>query len=178
MSDKIWPAAGSERREDRPRSGLGTLASPEGRRDRAAEAGPVIQEPRRGRQARPVPPPRPAASQRNQRFAPQPAAERLAGSATAQRAGTGRFAGARTRPETGAPWRVPPARRTAGPRAPQAEPAQPTGTQARAPQPGALGAPHRMPFVLLLCGLLGGALVSALVISTTLAAGSFQITRF
>jgi len=36
---------------------------------------------------------------------------------------------------------------------------------------------HRMPFVLLLCGLLGGALVSALVISTTLAAGSFQITR-
>jgi hypothetical protein len=36
---------------------------------------------------------------------------------------------------------------------------------------------HRMPFVLLLCGLLGGALVSALVISTTLAAGSFRITR-
>jgi len=33
-----------------------------------------------------------------------------------------------------------------------------------------------MPFVLLLCGLLGGALVSALVISTTLAEGSFQIT--
>ena len=36
---------------------------------------------------------------------------------------------------------------------------------------------HRMPFVLLLCGLLGGALVSALVISTTLAEGSFQITK-
>ena len=35
---------------------------------------------------------------------------------------------------------------------------------------------HRAPFVLLLCGLLGGALVSALVISTTLAEGSFQIT--
>jgi hypothetical protein len=35
---------------------------------------------------------------------------------------------------------------------------------------------HRMPFMLLLCGLLGGALVSALVISTTLAEGSFQIT--
>ena len=34
-----------------------------------------------------------------------------------------------------------------------------------------------MPFVLLLCGLLGGALVSALVISTTLAEGSFQITK-
>jgi hypothetical protein len=34
-----------------------------------------------------------------------------------------------------------------------------------------------MPFVLLLCGLLGGALVSALVISTTLAEGSFEITK-
>lgn len=34
-----------------------------------------------------------------------------------------------------------------------------------------------MPFVLLLCGLLGGALVSALVISTTLAEGSYQITN-
>jgi hypothetical protein len=34
-----------------------------------------------------------------------------------------------------------------------------------------------MPFFLLLCGLLGGALVSALVISTTLASGSFEITR-
>jgi Na+-transporting NADH:ubiquinone oxidoreductase subunit NqrC len=34
-----------------------------------------------------------------------------------------------------------------------------------------------MPFVLLLCGLLGGALVSALVISTTLAEGSFQISK-
>jgi len=31
--------------------------------------------------------------------------------------------------------------------------------------------------MLLLCGLLGGALVSALVISTTLAEGSFQITK-
>jgi hypothetical protein len=34
-----------------------------------------------------------------------------------------------------------------------------------------------MPFVLLLCGLLGGALISALVISTTLAEGSYQITN-
>lgn len=33
-----------------------------------------------------------------------------------------------------------------------------------------------MPFVLMLCALLGGALVCALVISTTLAEGSFQIT--
>jgi hypothetical protein len=42
---------------------------------------------------------------------------------------------------------------------------------------GALDSTHRMPFVLLLCGLLGGALVCALVISTTLAEGSFQITK-
>jgi hypothetical protein len=34
-----------------------------------------------------------------------------------------------------------------------------------------------MPFVLLLCGLLGGALISALVISTTLAEGSFEISK-
>jgi hypothetical protein len=35
---------------------------------------------------------------------------------------------------------------------------------------------QRMPFILLLIGLLGGALVCLLVISTTLAAGSFRIT--
>jgi hypothetical protein len=35
----------------------------------------------------------------------------------------------------------------------------------------------RMPFLLLVCGLLSGALVSALVISTTLAQGSFQISQ-
>ena len=55
-----------------------------------------------------------------------------------------------------------------------------------APPPGASrgGSPavalpgtHRLPFVLLLCGLLGGALVCALVISTTLAAGSFEISK-
>jgi len=49
-----------------------------------------------------------------------------------------------------------PAPRTAGPR-----------PRSRAP---------RMPFILLLVGLLGGALVCLLVISTTLAQGSFQIT--
>jgi cell division protein FtsB len=45
--------------------------------------------------------------------------------------------------------------------------ARPASRRARSP---------RMPFVLLLVGLLGGALVSLLVISTTLAQGSFQIT--
>jgi hypothetical protein len=36
---------------------------------------------------------------------------------------------------------------------------------------------HRMPFFLMLCALLGGALICTLVISTTLAAGSYQITK-
>jgi hypothetical protein len=36
---------------------------------------------------------------------------------------------------------------------------------------------HRLPFVLLLCGLLGGALICALVISTTLAEGAFEISN-
>jgi hypothetical protein len=152
VSDTSWPVAGSERREDGARSGLGTMARPGARprQDRTAEGGTVTQEPRRGRTARPAPPQRPA--------------------------------GTRTRPETGAPWRVPPARRAAeprpsGPRAPQAEPARRTGTQAQAPQPAAGAGPHRMPFVLLLCCLLGGALISALVISTTLAEGSFKISK-
>jgi hypothetical protein len=182
--DGSWPMPGSERRDDSARSGLGTMARPGGRprQDRTADAGTAAQEARRGRQARPAPPPAPA--QRKHRVAPQATAE----SATAQLAGTGqrpgpqRTPGTRTRRGAGAPWRVPPARRTAeprpaGPRAPQAEPAQPTGTQAQAPPPVAGTGPHRMPFVLLLCGLLGGALISALVISTTLAEGSFKISK-
>jgi len=55
------------------------------------------------------------------------------------------------------------------------------GTARRAPHGAARGGAsrgrHRMPFILLLCGLLGGALVSTLLISTTLAAGSYQITK-
>jgi len=43
-------------------------------------------------------------------------------------------------------------------------------------RPGARAA-QRMPFLLLVCGLLGGALLSALVISTTLDQGSFQISQ-
>jgi hypothetical protein len=49
-----------------------------------------------------------------------------------------------------------------------------------APRPAAPGARRsrpRTPFILLLVGLLGGALVSLLVISTTLAQGAFQITN-
>ena len=73
---------------------------------------------------------------------------------------------------TDAPPRVPPqraGRRTARPLAGQAASTQAPDVALRHTQ--------RMPFFLLLCCLLGGALISALVISTTLAAGSFQITR-
>lgn len=105
------------------------------------------------------------------------------------------------------PWRravppqAPPVERGGGPRRsrvtgprPSAAPVQPDRAQpdraqpdqvpgaaapGKAPAPAAAGAHgrRRMPFVLLLCGLLGGALVCALVISTTLAEGSFQITN-
>jgi hypothetical protein len=51
---------------------------------------------------------------------------------------------------------------------------RPAAAPATAQATAAVGT-HRLPFVLLLCGLLGGALVSALVISTTLAEGAFQI---
>ncbi len=54
--------------------------------------------------------------------------------------------------------------------------ARPAPRPAAAPGAARVGA-HRLPFVLLLCGLLGGALVSALVISTTLAEGAFEITN-
>jgi hypothetical protein len=52
-------------------------------------------------------------------------------------------------------------------------PGAPRGGPAAVASPGT----HRLPFVLLLCGLLGGALISALVISTTLAEGSFEISK-
>jgi len=58
--------------------------------------------------------------------------------------------------------------------------AAPRRASGPAPAPAASGVSRhtqRMPFFLLLCVLLGGALICALVISTTLAAGSFQITR-
>jgi hypothetical protein len=66
------------------------------------------------------------------------------------------------------------------PKAPQGRPSpgQPVTERPRAAAHGpAAGAAQRMPFLLLVCGLLGGALLSALVISTTLAQGSFQINQ-
>jgi len=70
---------------------------------------------------------------------------------------------------------TPPANRVTAPRhtrpvpAPRTRPAPRPGPRSRSRTP-------RMPFILLLVGLLGGALVSLLVISTTLAQGSFRIT--
>ena len=83
-----------------------------------------------------------------------------------------------------------PPRRTARPR-PLAEPGRrpglPDGVRLAPSAPSApstpsapRGAPrggHRMPFILMLCVLLGGALVCTLLISTTLAAGSYRITK-
>jgi hypothetical protein len=76
--------------------------------------------------------------------------------------------------------------RHAGPHPAAPHPAAPhrAGQRGAAPdlpqRAATLGEPHntqRMPFFLVLCGLLGGALISALVISTTLAEGSYRITR-
>ena len=68
---------------------------------------------------------------------------------------TGPGAGPRTGPRT-------------GPRI--GAPGRPAAARPRSRSP-------RMPFILLLVGLLGGALVSLLVISTTLAQGAFRITN-
>jgi hypothetical protein len=68
---------------------------------------------------------------------------------------------------------APSGRPTAPAARPGAAPTARPGTVPAATRPGS----HRLPFVLLLCGLLGGALISALVISTTLAQGAFEINN-
>jgi|SRR5690242_13016593 len=68
-----------------------------------------------------------------------------------------------TAPRPGSRTAVPP--RPAGTRPAGPRPARPRGARS-----------SRTPFILLLVGLLGGALVSLLVISTTLAQGAFRIT--
>jgi hypothetical protein len=85
------------------------------------------------------------------------------------RPGVRRRPGAQPAPGTGAIPNV----RTAPPSQPQTQPGASRGRPSAVAPPGT----HRLPFMLLLCGLLGGALVSALVISTTLAAGSFEISK-
>jgi len=175
--------ARSERNEDGTRGGVGTIvrSGTRARPQQAQEGAPPAADERRRRQPRPVPPPpRPAADQRVP-----------AKAAAARRRGGAQAAAAPSRPgpwpRTGAPWRVPPAGRATGPQPAVTQAQPPAASQAtRTPLPrqsplrrqvATVTGSHRMPFVLLLCGLLGGALVSALVISTTLAEGSFQINK-
>jgi hypothetical protein len=112
------------------------------------ERGGVSTIPRPGVRPRSAPGSRPPAE-------PRPGARRRPGAQPAP--GAGGIPNARTAPQ------------------PQAQP-QPGASRGGSPAVAPPGT-HRLPFVLLLCGLLGGALVSALVISTTLAAGSFEISK-
>jgi hypothetical protein len=185
--------ARSERQDASTRGGVGTV-SRTGTRPRPPqprEGAPAAPDPRRGRQPRPVPPQRPVTDQQAGTL-PRPD-----GSArTDGRRGRGvpPQAGAAAPARPGSRLRAaraaaPPPARTTGPQpavrqaqpAQQPQPVQPTqpAQQAQRTQAAraAVTGSHRMPFVLLLCGLLGGALVSALVISTTLAEGSFQINK-
>ncbi len=77
--------------------------------------------------------------------------------------------GGRVPPGAGGSWGVvPPASRVTAPRHTRPVTGPVARPRARSP---------RMPFILLLVGLLGGALVCLLVISTTLAQGAFRITN-
>ena len=84
-----------------------------------------------------------------------------------------RDGGVGTIPRPAAPPRTPPRRGTRPRRVGPAAPGRRPGGARRATPRGA----HRMPFFLMLCVLLGGALICTLVISTTLAQGSYQITK-
>jgi hypothetical protein len=179
--------ARNERQEDGTRSGVGTLARPGARpRPQAAEPAQPGPGPRSGRRGgRPVPAPSPAGDQ------PAGVQRPGAGPRTAgrrdERVPPQRAAAAPPRPGLRRRADVPPqapAERATGPQQRlRTTGPQPAATPGQAPQAGrtaletASAGAHRMPFVLLLCGLLGGALVSALVISTTLAEGSFQISK-
>lgn len=145
-----WPSG------NRPRGGTGTIPRPEG------AAAP---RPRRAPEARPaaVPPqgfarPQQRAASRTARGLRVPAAPRP-----------------RVAPDSARRVREQPAV------APDTVTTVTTAATEPAPARASAGvasrAAHRMPFLLLVCGLLGGALVCALVISTTLAQGSFQITQ-
>ena len=105
---------------------------------------------RPGVRPRPVPGSRPPAE-------PRPGARRRPGARPAP--GAGGIPNVRTAPQ------------------PRPQPQPQPGTSRGGPSAVAPSGTHRLPFVLLLCGLLGGALISALVISTTLAEGSFEIGK-
>lgn len=198
--------ARSERQESGIR-GVGTMtrSGARPRPQQPREGVPAAPDPRRGRQPQPVPPQRPVTDQRAGMLQ-RPDGARTDGrrgrgvppQAVPPQAVPAKGRGAQptaapARPGTrlrAASWKVPAARaaapqpsRTTGPQpaVPQAKPVQKTqpAQQAQRAQAAraAITGSHRMPFVLLLCGLLGGALVSALVISTTLAEGSFRINK-
>ena len=85
------------------------------------------------------------------------------------------------RPRTGQPRRPRPGRAAELPRPRPADQPVPGGGRGAAPVPLRAAVARqrvrsRTPFVLLLIGLLGGGLVCLLLINTTLAQGSFQIT--
>jgi hypothetical protein len=178
--------ARSERQDDRTRGGVGTMPR-SGTRPRPQQEPEGAPDPRRGRPPRPVPPQRPVSGQRAPAAERQeeagPRAQRVpAQAARAKRRGAPEAVAAPARPgprpRPVAPWRVPPAEHGTGPEQVRTTGPQPAVTHAQSARTATtLAGSHRMPFVLLLCGLLGGALVSALVISTTLAEGSFQINK-
>jgi hypothetical protein len=143
--------APNERQEDEGRGGVSTIARPGVRRRPAAGVRPGT-----------ATGPRPAPDQ-DQRPAGLPGNARTAPSAGRAPGSAGAPSSARPipHPVTGGPA----ARLGTAPRPrPDAPAAAPSGS-------------HRLPFVILLCGLLGGALISALVISTTLAEGAFKIAN-
>jgi hypothetical protein len=171
-----------ERRAGRiPRGGTGTVARPRrepGARPRRPEPDPRQEQPKAPpRPARPRPESRPEAQEQRARpprhrvppqFYSAPAAPPAPGMARPGRdqgARPGQQATTRPRPATGA---RPAAARQQTVTDPPSPPAAPQRSRVAA---------QRVPFLLLVCGLLGGALVSALVISTTLAQGSFRITQ-
>jgi hypothetical protein len=86
------------------------------------------------------------------------------------------LAGTGARPAT-EPAARPAAEPAATPARPAAEPAVTPARPVYAPAGRARPRHPRAPFILLLVGLLGGALVCLLVISTTLAEGSYRITN-
>jgi len=189
--------------QDATRGGIGTISRQPARPTRGGRGRPepvpvpaVEPAERRARQRQPEPKRQPE-SQRQPESLPQPRNARPAPSADpvdhpGRRARRRRPEAVRpeaVRPEAVRPEAVAQPRNLV-PAAPVPQrnarpvPPMPTGApapQSASPQPvprsiRAAAGSHRVPFVLLLCGLLGGALVSALLISTTLAEGSFQIT--
>lgn len=162
-----------ERHEEETRGGVGTIARPASqvrqRPVRGQDPTTVEPAPRRakpGRPDRPVPPPqRPG---RGQRAVAVPRSAQPQQTGVRQRPVPSAVPNAK--PAPGATWPTAPAAASPAGESDAAQAADYSAVHSRAGS-------HRAPFVVLLCCLLGGALVCALVISTTLAAGSFRITN-